>query len=77
MIIIGTNNPNSINFPAMGIHGDHGYTDDECFELIKSADIGFLHTAKRGLSLAFKFGVTMYDTMHDKHEIAEMVLFFH
>ena len=44
MIIKDTNNPNCMHFPATMIHGDRGYDDDECFELIKSADMGFLNT---------------------------------
>jgi hypothetical protein len=58
MIIKGTNNPNKLNFPTTTIHGDRGYNDDECFELIENADMGFLNTTKRGPSLAFKFGAT-------------------
>jgi len=42
MIIKGINSPNSIHFPTMTIHGDQGYNDDdECFDLIKDADVGF------------------------------------
>jgi len=69
MIIEGTNNPNSIYFPATTIHGDCGYNDDECFELIKSADMGFLNTTKRGLSLAFKLVATRYNTSRDQCDI--------
>ena len=62
MILKGTNNTNSIHFPATMFHGDRSYNDDECFELIKSADTGFLNTTKRGPSLAFKFGATRINT---------------
>ena len=44
MVIKGISNPNCIHFPATMIHGDRGYNDDECVELIKSADMGFLNT---------------------------------
>ena len=71
MIIKGTNNPNSIHFPATTIHGDCGYNDDEYFELIESADMGFLNTTKRGPSLVFKFGATRYNTSRDQREITE------
>ena len=57
MIIKGINNPNSIHFPAMTIHGDRGY-DDECFDLIEDADMGFLHIKKRS--------VTGFQVWHDK-----------
>jgi hypothetical protein len=56
MIIKGTNNPNKLSFPTTTIHGDRGYNDDECFELIERSDMGFLNTTKRGPSLAYKFG---------------------
>ena len=46
MIIKGTNNRNNIHFPAIIIHGDRGYNDDECFKLIESADMGLLNTTK-------------------------------
>ena len=71
MIIKGTNNPNNIHFPGTVLHGDRGYNDDECFDLIESADMGFLNTTKRGPTLAFKFGVTRYNTTRDQYEIAE------
>jgi hypothetical protein len=58
MIIKGINDPNSSQFPRMTIHGDCGYNNDEYFELIEDADMGFLNTTKRGLSLAFKLGTT-------------------
>ena len=44
------------------IHGDRDYNDDECFQLIEDADMGFLNTTKRGPSLAFKIGMTRYNT---------------
>jgi len=37
LITKGINNPNSIPFPASRIHGDRGYNNDECFELIEDA----------------------------------------
>ncbi len=40
MIIKGTNNPNSIHFPATTIHSDCGFNDDKCFKLIESRDMG-------------------------------------
>jgi hypothetical protein len=46
MIIKGINNPNSIHFPATTVHGDCGYNNDECFQLIKDQDMGFLNTKK-------------------------------
>ena len=71
MIIKGMNNPNSIHFPTTTIHGDHGYNDDKCFELIESADMGFLHTTKRGPSLVFKLGSTRYNTTCNQRGILE------
>jgi hypothetical protein len=40
------------------VHSDHGYNDDEHFDLIDDEDMGFLITTKYGLSFAFKFGMT-------------------
>ena len=57
MIIKGTNNPNSIHFPATTIGCDCKYNDNKCFEFVERADMGFLNTTKRGPSLAFKFGI--------------------
>ena len=71
MIIKGTNNPNNLRFPTTTIHGDRGYNDDECFELIEDADMGFLNTTKRGPLLAFKFGATRYNMSRDQREIPE------
>ncbi len=71
MIIKGTNNPNNLSFPTTTIHGDRGYNDDECFDLIESAEMGFLNTTKRGTTLAFKFGATRYNTTCDQREISE------
>ena len=62
MIIKRINNPNIIHFSSTIIHGDHGYNDEKYFELIEDADMGFLKTTKRGPSLAFKFGMTPYNT---------------
>ena len=63
----GTSNPNSIHFPVMTIHGDHGNN----FKFIESADMGFLNTTKRGPSLAFKFGATRYNTTQDQCKITK------
>jgi hypothetical protein len=71
MIIQGINNPNSLNFPMTTIHGDRGYNDDECFHLIEGASMGFLNTVKRGPSLAFKFGLTRYNTNREQRDIPE------
>jgi hypothetical protein len=71
MIIQGINNPNSLHFPMTTIHGDRGYNDDECFHLIEGASMGFLNTVKRGPSLAFKFGLTRYNTNREQREISE------
>jgi hypothetical protein len=71
MIIKGTNNPNNLHFPTTTIHGDRGYNDDECFKLIEDADMGFLNTTKRGPSLAYRFGVTRYNTSRDQRDIPE------
>ncbi len=66
MIIQGINNPNSLNFPMTTIHSDRGYNDDECYHLIEGASMGFLNTTKRGSSLAFKFGMTRYNTNREQ-----------
>ena len=71
MIIRGINNPNNMHFPTTTIHGDQGYNNDECFDQIESADMGFLNTTKRGPSLAFKFGSTRYNTSRDQRDISE------
>ena len=71
MIIKGINNPNSIHFSSTTIHGDPGYNDDECFKLIEDADMGFFNKTKCGPSLAFKFGMTHYNTSHEQRYISE------
>lgn len=71
VIIKGINNPNGIHFPSTTIHGDHGYNDEECVQLIEDTDMGFLNTTKRGPSLAFKFGMNRYNTSLEQKDIPE------